>query len=370
MCSSELCEARPARTVSSTRAPATALLAVAALAAAALLGGCGAAKKPSRSEVAVVPAATASGRAWRWSATCPYAPAAADGCSKAGPILRFAQLNGDEWNLGGPAGAGAVEMSVGSRGAVTIRGGFARTEPCTASTCVAPSAFTWVRGYPNVLYGLNQCYGATSPATSPLLPLPLRLDSLPPRLTGVTDYSTQTSHVTADVTYDLWLHPSATKRPCRTQGTLEILVLTDYDARALLPASLEVGTAAIPSAVDGVARPAAHTWSVYASNVYGDGRTAPWGGTLWFVPGPADAVAHGRVSVDLSAVFSAAELLLQDNYGWPALSDHYWLDTASFGLEFGPPSGVPLDSGPARFSARISAYCLDARTAPQRAACS
>ena len=54
-------------------------------------------------------------------------------------------------------------------------------------------------------------------------------------------------------------------------------------------------------------------------------------------------------------------LLLRDNYGWPELAQHYWLDTASFGVEFGPPSGDPTDSGPSRFSAQISAYCLDVR---------
>jgi hypothetical protein len=190
----------------------------------------------------------------------------------------------------------------------------------------------------------------------------MRLDAIPPHLIGVTAYSAKTSHVTYDISYDLWLHPTGTTRPCRTQGTLEILVWTDYDARALLPPSMQVGTAAIPSAVDGVARPVSQTWSVYASNIFGDGRTAPWGGTLWFVPARADVVRHGRVSIELSAVLSAAKLLLHDNYGWPRLGQRYWLDTASFGVEFGPASGDPMDSGPSRFSTRISAYCLDVQT--------
>ena len=64
------------------------------------------------------------------------------------------------------------------------------------------------------------------------------------------------------------------------------MVWTDYDARALLPASLQVGTATIPYAVDGMARPGTQTWSIYASNIDRDGRTAPWGGTLWLVPAP------------------------------------------------------------------------------------
>jgi len=296
-------------------------------------------------------------------------PVASEGCGPAGPILGFAQLNGDEWNLGGSADAGSLNMSVGSGGAVTIDGRFARTAPCTESACLAPSAFTWVRGYPNVLYGINQCYAPTSPRPSARLPLPLRLDSIPPHLIGVTDYSTQMSQVTYDVTYDLWLHQTGTKRPCRSQGTLEILVWTDYDSRALLPTSLQVGTASIPFAVAGAARPGRQAWSIYASNIYMDGRTAPWGGTLWFVPAQTDVVGHGRVGVDLSAVLSAAGLLLHDNYGWPELGRHYWLDTASFGVEFGPASGDPMDSGPARFSAQISAYCLDVQSTPVNAVC-
>ena len=333
---------------------------MAAFAVTLLLVGCGSAK-PVRAGVALLPAAGASSNVWRWTGRCPLRPAANEGCAKAGPILGFAQLNGDGWNLGSPAKSGSLDMSVGSGGAVTVAGHFARTAPCTESTCLAPSAYTWVRGYPNVLYGVDQCNAGTSPATSPRLPLPMRLDAIPPHLIGVTAYSAETSHVTYDVTYDLWLHPTGTRRPCRTQGTLEILVWTDYDARALLPPTMQVGTATIPSAVDGVARPRSQTWSIYASNIFGDGRTAPWGGTLWFVPGKAEAVRHGRVSVELSAVLSAAKLLLHDNYGWPQLGQRYWLDTASFGVEFGPASGDPMDSGPSRFSTRISAYCLDVR---------
>lgn len=346
------------------RARATVATGVAALAATPLITGCGTASKPVAARgVALVPAPAAGRHTWRWTGRCPLRPVAGGGCAKGGPILGSAQLNGDGWNLGGPAKAGALDMSVGSGGAVTIDGRFAQTAPCTASTCLAPSAYTWVRGYPNVLYGIDQCNARTSPPPSRRLPLPMRLDSLPPHLTGVTAYSAHTSDVTYDVTYDLWLHPSATKRPCRTQGTLEILVWTDYDARALLPAGMQVGTATIPSAVDGVARPGSRTWAIYASNVFGGGRTQPWGGTLWFVPAATDVVHSGRVSVDLSAVLSAAGRLLRDNYGWAPLGARYWLDTASFGIEFGPPGGEPLDTGPSRFSLRLSTYCLDAATA-------
>jgi Glycosyl hydrolase family 12 len=306
---------------------------------------------------------------WHWTAQCPLGPATSQGCSGTGPVLGFAQLNGDEWNLGGAPSAGSVSMSVDSRGTVTIDGSFAGTPPCTEPTCLAPSAYTWVRGYPSVLYGINQCHAGTSPPVSRRLPLPMRLASIPADLIGVTAYSAHTSQVTYDVAYDLWLHQTGTKQPCRSEGTLEIMVWTGYDARALLPASMQVGTASIPVAVDGAVRPAARAWSVYASNIDVGGRTAPWGGTLWFVPGSADMAGHGRLSIDLSAVLSASGLLLRHDYGWPDLGAHYWLDTASFGVEFGPPSGNPLDSGPSRFSAQISAYCLDVRSTLANAPC-
>jgi hypothetical protein len=339
---------------------------IATVAVTLFVAGCGSSGAP-RADVVLLPTPGAGKHVWRWTGRCPFGPAASEGCAAAGPILGVAQLDGDAWNLGGPATAGSLDMSLGPGGAVTIAGHFARASPCTQSTCLAPSAFTWVRGYPSVLYGINQCNAATSPSSSPRLPFPMRLDSIPPSLIGVTAYSTQTSRVTYDVTYDLWLHQTGTTRPCRSQGTLEILVWTDYDARALLPASLRVGTASITSAVNRVERP--QPWSIYASNIYGHGRTAPWGGTLWFVPAQTDVVGSGRVSVDLSAVLAAAGLLLHDNYGWPELAHHYYLDTASFGVEFGPASGSPVDSGPSRFSAKISAYCLDARTTLLDAGC-
>lgn len=341
---------------------------MAVLAATLLPAGCGSADAPLTG-AALLPARGASGHVWRWSAQCPFGPAARQGCAKAGPVLGFAQLNGDAWNLGGTAGAGSVDMSVSSRGAMTIEGRLARAPPCTARACLAPSAYTWVRGYPNVLYGINQCHASTSPPVWRRLPLPMRVDSLPPRLIGVTAYSAATSQVTYDIAYDLWLHPTGTKRPCRSEGTLEIMVWTDYDPHALLPAAMQVGTANIPYAVERVARPGTQAWSVYASNIDAGGRTAPWGGTLWFVLNRTQIVGRGLVSVDLRAVLSAASLLLQHNYGWPRLGTHYWLDTAPFGVEFGPAGGNPAGSGPARFSVRISAYCLDVRSTLPRATC-
>jgi hypothetical protein len=258
---------------------------------------------------------------------------------------------------------------VGSGGAVTIGGSFARTPPCTDPSCLAPTAFTWVRGFPDVSYGTGLCDAGTSPPASRQLPLPMRLSSIPPHLIGMTSYSAQTSQVTYDIAYDLWLNDTGTKRPCKSSGTLEIMVWTDYDAQALLPASLQVGTANVPFAVDRAARPGTGAWSVYASNIGTDGRTVPWGGTLWFVLDRGDIVSDGHVSVDLSAVLSAAGHILHDVYAWPDLAAHYWLDTANFGVEFGPVSGHPMDSGPSRFSVQISGYCLDVRSTPAGAPC-
>ena len=213
-------------------------------------------------------------------------------------------------------------MSVRSSGAVTIEGDFARTAPCTDSACLAPSAFTWVRGYPNVLYGINQCYARTSPRPSPRLPLPMRLDSIPRHLIGVTAYSAQTSQITYDVTYDLWLHPPARSGRADPRARSRYWYgPTMTPERSCRPACRS-GRPVSPSPSSGLPARAAQAWSIYASNIDRNGRTAPWGGTLWFVPSRADVVGHGRVSVDLSAVLSAAGRLLHDNYGWPELGQH------------------------------------------------
>ena len=378
MCSFARCEAQACgRFAGLLRQPAgrirqirrrLAAVPIAGLSLTLLVTGCGGGD-PHHQDVTLLPEPAASSHVWHWTAQCPVGPSAAQGCGKAGPVLGFAQLNGDEWNLGGDRSAGSLSMSVASGGAVTMDGRFSQAPPCTQRTCLAPSAYTWVRGYPSILYGINQCHAGTSPRVSRLLPLPMRLSAIPPHLIGVTAYAAQTAQVTFDVAYDLWLHGSDSKQPCRSEGTLEIMVWTDYDERALLPASMQVGTASIPFAVGQVVSPGAQAWSVYATNIGTSGRTAPWGGTLWFVPGKADLVGDGRVSVDLSAVLGAASHILHGTYHWPQISEHYWLDTASFGAEFGPASGSPMDGGQAHFSVQVSAYCLDVRSTLQHAVC-
>jgi hypothetical protein len=324
----------------------------------------------SRPWITLLPDAAAQGRAWNWTAACPFGPSASASCSRAGPDLGSAQLAGDEWNLGGgTATTGSVRMSVDPAGALTVRGDLPSAPPCTQPSCLAPSASTWVRGYPSVLYGFNQCNARTSPPVSPLVPLPRRLSAIPPDLVGTTSYSAETSGVTYDISYDMWLNDSATSTPCQTDGTVEVMVWTDYDQRALLPPSLVVGTADVPFAVDGVSRPGTGAWTIYASNIQRGGQTVPWGGTLWFVLHGADAVPRGTVSVDLSAVLSAAGTLLQNNYGWRDFRRNYWLDTIPFGMEYGPKNGSLTGAGTSRFSLNLSSYCLGTGLTVSDAAC-
>ena len=260
-------------------------------------------------------------------------------------------------------------MSVGASGQLTISGGLPSAAPCTAATCVAPNANTWVRGYPSVLYGLNQCNAQSSPPPSPKLPLPWPLSASPSHLIGTTAYTSYAPRATYDVAYDLWLNDSDTKTPCRTNGTVEVMVWTDYDAKALLPRTMQVATGTVPYAVDGVVHAGDQAWSVYASNVYQGGRTAPWGGTIWLVLNQADIVSHGTVSIDLSRALTAVGSLLQTNYGWTNFESTYWLDTIPFGMEFGPSSGASNGADSAYFSLTLSSYCITLAASVSTAGC-
>ncbi len=319
--------------------------------------------------VRMIPDSTTVG-AWAWTATCPFTPRAGPGCAGSNPRVGPAQLSGDEWNLGDTQGnPGNVGMSIDPSGHLTVRGDLPDAAPCTDAHCIAPSANTWVRGYPSVLYGINQCNASTSSPSSPKLALPMRVGAIPPDLIGTTTYSAAPDGVTYDIAYDLWLNDSSTRAPCRTTGTVEIMVWTGYDDRALLPTTLQIGRASSPFEIDGVAHTGHSAWSVYADNVYGAGRTAPWGGTLWFVLDKADAVTHGTVQVDLSSVLAAAGSLLQRDYGWHDFESSYWLDTIPFGMEFGPASGTLTGSGSSNFSLSVSGYCLSSRTTVSAATC-
>ncbi len=350
-----------------SRRPGLLLLALCVLAP--VLAACGQ-DGADHTGVLLLPDAAANGKAWDWTARCQFGPSARNACEPSGPDLGVAQLNGDEWNLGGgTTTAGSLGMSVTSPGALLVRGDFPSAPPCVQSSCLAPSAYTWVRGYPNVLYGINLCHEATSPPESKILRLPMQVKAIPPDFIGTTTYAAHSGQVTYDVAYDLWLNPSATKRPCRTDGTLELMIWTDYDEKALLPASMEVGTASIPFSIAGAVRPDTQAWSIYASNIFAKGQTAPWGGAVWVVLNAADIVAKGTVSGNLGSVLSAVGSLLQNNYGWSDFAKRYWLDSIPFGTEFGPQDGALTGTGSSYFSLKLSSYCLTVRTTLSRAGC-
>jgi hypothetical protein len=308
--------------------------------------------------VRLLPAPSASGRVWNWSAACPLGPRTGARCAGAGPVLGRAQLNADEWNLGVTTPPeGDVRMSMTPTGGLTVRGQLPLAPPCTAATCLAPSANTWVRAYTNVSYGKNPCRAGTSPAGDPALLLPVKVSSLPTDLVGTTSYSAQTSQVTYDIAYDMWLNPSGTQKPCRTQGTVEVMLWTDYDRQALLP-SAPVAFSSIPYAVDGVAHDGTNAWSAYVLNVHRSGRTSPYGGTVILVLNAGNVVPAGTVSVDVTKALSAVGTLLERNYGWSDFASHYWLDTIPFGMEVGPANAQPWGNGSTNFTLRLTSYCF------------
>jgi hypothetical protein len=167
----------------------------------------------------------------------------------------------------------------------------------------------------------------------------------------------------------MWLSDSDTKNPCQTNGTVEVMVWTDYSARALLPDSMIVGTATVPFAANGILHPGFDAWTIYADNVYQGGRTAPWGGAVWLVINHTDALRNGTITVDLSMALAAVDQLLQHNYSWSSLEGNYWLDTIAFGMEFGLDSGDPYGAGPTNFSLTVRSFCLDLKTTVSKAAC-
>jgi Glycosyl hydrolase family 12 len=333
--------------------------------ASAAVAACGQ-SAPSHGPVVLVPKASASGQSWDWTASCQFAPKTAGGCAPSGPVLGAGQLAGDEWNLGTGSGtSGAVAMSLDPSGELKVNGNLTSAPPCTASTCLTRQGNTWVRGYPSVLYGTDQCHAETSPPPSSDFRLPTRVDAIPNDLVGRTVYDAQGGKVTYDVAYDLWLNASDTTTPCQTNGTVEVMVWTDYGAQALLPDNLKVGTTTVPYSVDGEFKSGTQSWSVYVNNIFGSGQTVAWGGTVWLVLDAADITKHGAVNVDLSAALADVGSLLESRYGWAPFASTYWLDTIAFGMEFGPQGGDPYGHGPANFALNLSKYCLQAgKTVP------
>ena len=60
--------------------------------------------------------------------------------------------------------------------------------------------------------------GRTSPAGDPALRLPVKVSELPTDLVGTTSYSSQTSQITYDIAYDMWLNPSGRSGPAAAKG--------------------------------------------------------------------------------------------------------------------------------------------------------
>jgi Glycosyl hydrolase family 12 len=320
--------------------------------------------------VALVPSAASHGSVWEWTPSCRFGPRAQNGCTAAPPLIGAAQLAGNAWNLGGTsATTGSVGMSVAASGAVEMKADVSSAAPCSDPTCITREANTWVRGYPSVLYGIDQCHAATSPPQSSDLRLPAKVQAFRSGLVGAATYATKASKVTYDVAYDMWLNPSDTKTPCQADGTVEVMVWTDYDAQSLLPDTLKVGSATIPFASNGHDDPGTDAWSVYVNNVFERGRTVPWGGTVWLVLDAARKVGNGSVTVDLGAALEQAGAMLENKYGWRRFADNYWLDTIAFGIEVGPANADPYGAGPLDFSLRLSSYCLAVRTRVSAAVC-
>ena len=350
----------------SRRRVGAALLSLACTAAG--LAACGQSRQVHR-PIPLLPNASAKGQSYEWNATCQFTPVAAAGCAQQGPILGDAQLAGNEWNLGSRSGIQSVSLAVNSSGALHVAGNLAGAPPCTASTCLTRQGNTWVRGFPSVLYGTDQCHADTSPSPSPEFELPVRVDSIPADLVGRATYDAQGATVTYDVASDLWLSPSATKTPCQSDGTVEVMIWTGYDTQALLPPGLKLGTTTIPFAVNGTVYPGTDSWSVYATNIYGNGHTVSWGGTVWLVLDAPHATHQGTVTVDISSALADVAALLQRNYGWTSFESTYWLDTIAFGMEYGPQDAQPYSSGPARFSLNLGKYCLQVGTSTAATTC-
>ena len=304
----------------------------------------------------LLPDLSAGGRSWDWTASCPEVPSGPTGCTSQDPDLGSAQVNGDLWNLGtgGPT-PGTLAMSVDAAGVLRVQGDFPSTPPCNGSRC--PVA-TWVRGFPNVAYGVDQCSPGLSPPGSASFTLPIRLSAIRHDLIATTGYSPPPAGVTYDISYDMWLNRTRDTE-CQTNSTVEIMVWTDYSAGAPPPASLLVtSSATLPFAVNGVVNAGTDGWSMYVTGMDRTASNPLEGGTVWLVPNTPLLPDGGVIGIDLSSAFVDVADLLQSNYGWSTFAQTYWLDTVPFGMEFGPSSGASTDAGQSDFSLDLSSFCL------------
>jgi Glycosyl hydrolase family 12 len=196
------------------------------------------------------------------------------------------------------------------------------------SSATAQQGYTWVRGYPNVAYGVSPQAPAASPPPSSKLPLPLNLKQLPADVLATATYDvTQASSVTWDLAYEIWLEPQK-KVEQPTGKTLELMIWTDENESSLPPGYKE--TITMPYSVNGVRMSGA--WSVCISN---GSRASNSTTTIQLVLNTPKN--NAQIGVDLNSAFSNMEQALTKEYPtrWSSFSSYY-LDSIFFGTEFGP----------------------------------
>lgn len=267
------------------------------------------------------PSAEQSGP-WEWSPQCPFLPIATNGCQNGDPVFGPIILNGDLWNTGSAASGGA-EMDIDSKGRLIASSDF--------SSANAAQNTTWVRGYPNVGYGVAPQAPNSAPPRSPKFPLPLNLKQLPDDVIATIDYDvSEASSVTYDLAYDIWLEPQKQVDTPRAK-TLELMIWTDENRPALPPGYKE--TITMPYSLDGVRKSGA--WGIYITN---GSQTSNATTTIELVL--KTPKGNAQIGVDLNSAFSSMEKALMKEYPsrWSSFSSYY-LDSIFLGTEFGPLAG-------------------------------
>jgi hypothetical protein len=202
-----------------------------------------------------------------------------------------------------------------------------------------------------MIYGVykgEKCMATSDQSPSLELPLPL---SQVPDLVGLTRYSAPGPGVTYDVSYDIWLGPSAQPVCPGQPGALEVMVWLDYSGdRALLPVRPRP-VAVLGYSVNGAVMTGSGVWRMYSTGVNHGGTT-----TIDLVLDKPEATPGDEVGVELSQALHVAGQLLKKYYNFDDSS--YWLNTIDFGLEFGPAAGSDAAAGSAYFSSKIGSYCL------------
>ena len=127
--------------------------------------------------------------------------------------------------------AGTVGMSISS-GGTSWSGGISRTRLPARTPTASPRRRTPGARLPECAQRHQPVQRRYLTAPSPTFPLPARVDAIAPDLIGSTSYSADPADATYDIAYDLWLNDCSTRTPCRTSGTIEVMVWTAYDDRA------------------------------------------------------------------------------------------------------------------------------------------